>query len=158
MMWIHKYLILRGSWKSWEEITRTSEWVWKWETGIDQPCENLFVKHFKVRKKKEKKRLGFPCDNTPNVFSHQPLLQLCPAALLKDSPPALSKPAAQLSSSNVILVFMWTQVIFQPLGVSQGQNAQKLLQKQAQGRGKGKINRYYRQDKEGSKPLAWRPP
>lgn len=54
LIWIHKYLILRGSWKSWEEITRTSEWVWQWETGIDQCCENLFVKHSKVRKKKKK--------------------------------------------------------------------------------------------------------
>lgn len=61
--------------------------------------------HSKVREKKgkkKKKRLGFPCDDTPAVFIHQPLLQLCPAALLKDSPLALSQAAAatQLKESH----------------------------------------------------------
>lgn len=80
--------------------------------------------------------MGFPCDDTPPVFSPRPLLQLCPAALLKDSPPALSPSAAPAQLEEAILGFMWTQVTFQPFWVSQGQNAQKLLQNQVRQRGK----------------------
>lgn len=152
LIWIHKYLILRGSWKSWEEITRTSEWVWQWETGIDQCCENLFVKHSKVRKKK--KKLGFPCDDTPTVFSHQPLLQLCPAALLKNSPSASSQSAAPAQLEENHPGFYVDTSDFSAILSEPRTKCPKAAPKA--GKGKKKI-RKYRQDKEGSKPLAWRP-
>lgn len=130
-IWIHKYLILRGSWKSWEEITRTSEWVWRWRTGIDQPCEiENPVKAFQGQGKKGKKKKGWdflvmilqlssatgPSSSCAQLLCWRIHLQLYP------------NQQHQLSSRKAILVFMWTQVTFQPFWVNQGQNAQKLLQ------------------------------
>lgn len=153
MIWIHKYLILRGSWKSWEEITRTSEWVWKWGTGTDQPYENLFVKHSKVRKKKGWDFLVIILQLSSAIGPSSSCVQLlCWRIHLQLYP----NQQHQLSSTKVNLVFMWTQVILQPFWVSQGQNAQKLLQKYGEGE-REKIMRYYRQGKEGSKHLARRP-